>query len=937
MLLSKLFLLKQTITSGFITLKNTTNNAITLSCTGYDNVVIPAGETGWINSKPYEPVYVNGGETVYCCAYRHKENYATPTSSNITIESKSDSYTYYGYQVDRSEDGWGSVSQSYPKTESLSSISSLISLCYRDFDSPYPCVLAFPTTTTKRIYTNLLEDERPSLEFTHDNGSYYAWQSLDNKYVSCYFYTTSKNPTTSDKVYTVINGVLRECPVTIASVESTTISLKLSTDWTLDVARIPLANINVPEDPKVFSFALRNPDENGVGFTFDNTYSGTGNGVVSPITINWGDGNTETVAVGAKSVTHTYDSMSTTNTYVVEMTTEDNKMSWFRPVEATMAPSIYKIFTPLPKLYLGSTDTESTTIQYFFCGCSNIKSIPEDFFKYNTQITDFSGCFSKMNGVVPDSIFKHTTTISNCESMFNTYEGTKIPSSLLNAEVTADSCFHMFQDSKIQSIPTGLFDKFTNVTKFDSCFAGCKSTWFTKVPEKLFKYCTKATDFESLFDGCLYLEEVPDDIFSYTTTFGEWASERLELNRAFYETSIGGYSWNRTDIVSILNNINPNIKQNYPVECQYFACNTKLTFIDNTLPTVLSGFKNIDLSFGFVYNANIEGTLPDVSGIATATCAFIYAGASKATNYKSIPMSYGGPIPITVNTNPSNVNANITFTEDANALAILLARPSSVGFAEGNVFYGTLGIPVTCKAIAKGYEEASEVITPDGNQESYTVTLTLKERSNDVIISANSNLSKELSITSNGTTETLAVGNSITLSNHKKGSTVHIASAGGGDYSDTGTVINYVTNYGSTLDVNSTLISPSASHTLIVESDDATDELSFTALDTYVDTWGDGTTETRTITQTGKGSINYTFSGGDEYGRPPSDTFSNILLTITNGTTVTKMTLDLTTASNTVWYFRVTNDGVDYTIGSSGTGGDGDIGGSTGREDTGAY
>ena len=61
MLLSKLFLLKQTITSGFITLKNTTNEAITLSCTGYDNVVIPAGETGWIDSKPYEPVYVNGG------------------------------------------------------------------------------------------------------------------------------------------------------------------------------------------------------------------------------------------------------------------------------------------------------------------------------------------------------------------------------------------------------------------------------------------------------------------------------------------------------------------------------------------------------------------------------------------------------------------------------------------------------------------------------------------------------------------------------------------------------------------------------------------------------------------------------------------------------------------------------------------------------------
>ena len=62
----------------------------------------------------------------------------------------------------------------------------------------------------------------------------------------------------------------------------------------------------------------------------------------------------------------------------------------------------------------------------------------------------------------------------------------------------------------LTTIPAGLFDNCTLVTKLWGCF---ESSGITAIPSGLFDYCTAAEDFGYCFEGCPGLVEIPDGLF----------------------------------------------------------------------------------------------------------------------------------------------------------------------------------------------------------------------------------------------------------------------------------------------------------------------------------------------------------------------------------------------------------------------------------------
>lgn len=199
-------------------------------------------------------------------------------------------------------------------------------------------------------------------------------------------------------------------------------------------------------------------------------------------TIDWGDGS-EKEHVGGKNSTakrpeHTYTQAgdynisisgkcayfdtgadSYTETYP-ELVKKIIKIVSWGDVETNTycfasATNLVEVASPLEKSFKKCKDD---SFDYLFSDCTNLKSIPQDLFKYiNENITSFRGTFS------------------GCENL--------------------------------KTIPDGLFDKAVNVTSFYKTFAYCDN--LEEVPGNLFDNAVKATDFYKTFSQCSKLVSGP--------------------------------------------------------------------------------------------------------------------------------------------------------------------------------------------------------------------------------------------------------------------------------------------------------------------------------------------------------------------------------------------------------------------------------------------
>ena len=194
-------------------------------------------------------------------------------------------------------------------------------------------------------------------------------------------------------------------------------------------------------------------------------------------------------------------------------------------------------FQQIPE-WLFSKKVTSKQISKFW-NCDNIISIPENLFKNNVSVTDFSQVFYRCEGItnipeklfenninvinfeyafykcvgitnIPRNLFKNNTKVTNFSFMFYNSGITEIPEDLFKNNINAEDFSEMFFNCpRITSIPENLFENCINAKKFKSTFG---ATGITSIPENLFKNNVNIIDFSYTFSGCTGITSIPNNI-----------------------------------------------------------------------------------------------------------------------------------------------------------------------------------------------------------------------------------------------------------------------------------------------------------------------------------------------------------------------------------------------------------------------------------------
>ena len=176
----------------------------------------------------------------------------------------------------------------------------------------------------------------------------------------------------------------------------------------------------------------------------------------------------------------------------------------------------YPKFTEIPE-WLFSKKVTSTKISKF-SGCIDLRSIPENLFKNNLNITDFSRMFDGCSRLtsIPENLFKHNVNATDFSYTFQRgYNLTSIPENLFKNNVNVTNFNRTFENCYgLTSIPENLFKYNVNVKSFSDTFKDNRS--LISIPENLFKYNTKVIYMEFVFAFCAKLSRIPDGIIQYS-------------------------------------------------------------------------------------------------------------------------------------------------------------------------------------------------------------------------------------------------------------------------------------------------------------------------------------------------------------------------------------------------------------------------------------
>jgi len=157
-----------------------------------------------------------------------------------------------------------------------------------------------------------------------------------------------------------------------------------------------------------------------------------------------------------------------------------------------------------------------------FNGCTNLKSVPADLFRYNPQVS-FSAFLSTFQSAgieeIPAGLFRYNILAST-----SGFQAT-------------------FRYTSITSVPPDTFRYNTLVSSagFKDTFGGCGS--LISIPPDLFRYNTAVSNeaFSSTFLNCTSLESVPADLFRYNIAASTWGFYRtfrgcnkIQLNRNIF-------------------------------------------------------------------------------------------------------------------------------------------------------------------------------------------------------------------------------------------------------------------------------------------------------------------------------------------------------------------------------------------------------------------
>lgn len=194
-------------------------------------------------------------------------------------------------------------------------------------------------------------------------------------------------------------------------------------------------------------------------------------GLTPNISVNWGDGNSDTITSStALNRAHTYSSAGT----------YDISIAGFMPgFKVNNNAAIRTLIVGL--IQWGNVGIRTLD----FYGCTNLTSIPG------------SGTLINVGG------YTGLSEVISFAGAFRSTGLTSIPSDLFAYSPNATSFSNTFASTPITSVPSGLFDTNVQANDFSSCFSACTS--LTTVPATLFDLNVNAVNFSSTFRNCLSL------------------------------------------------------------------------------------------------------------------------------------------------------------------------------------------------------------------------------------------------------------------------------------------------------------------------------------------------------------------------------------------------------------------------------------------------
>lgn len=171
---------------------------------------------------------------------------------------------------------------------------------------------------------------------------------------------------------------------------------------------------------------------------------------------------------------------------------------------------LYEVNTPLPVFVDG------------YCGSvlinSLLTSLPNDLFQYGGSIKELVHTFDHSSLVsVPEGLFNGLSKVTKAVYLFSYNNNlTTLPANLFNGMPEVTDLNHCLANcTALTSIPEGLFDGVTKVTNPSYMFSYCTS--LTSIPEGLFSGMTKVTNLSNMFANCIKLESIPEGLFSGMT------------------------------------------------------------------------------------------------------------------------------------------------------------------------------------------------------------------------------------------------------------------------------------------------------------------------------------------------------------------------------------------------------------------------------------
>lgn len=316
------------------------------------------------------------------------------------------------------------------------------------------------------------------------------------------------------------------------------------------------------------------------------------------ISIVWGDGNLTAITDGNITETLCTHKYTKAGLYDVFIYSYNNKIPNFNFINLEDIDNYHSVScltrmnNPLLPMIKTDGTPETEGINGMFYYATKLKYIPENFFMYNHEATNFSDLFGRTFGsglVIPENLFSLCTNMTNASGIFS-YGGFRLESanSIFKNNLKLENLSNAFSDCTIYDDITNIFSDLINLKDLSWAFSKATivsgtipnldnnialenvSNMFATcsgltIPEYYFRNNVNITDFSYCFNGCTFNSKnliINRNIFcdedtemetrfagktvNFTSCFEQWDEDLPSTSDTAHTVGVAPQLWNYT-------------------------------------------------------------------------------------------------------------------------------------------------------------------------------------------------------------------------------------------------------------------------------------------------------------------------------------------------------------------------------------------------------